>query len=224
VQKGPDEYDFHAGDGAVIPVNSTVNALYNSPVINNYTINIIAPAERENVQGISTYLKNALEATKVTIDKEDAKAVRAYSDPAEEIPTPEILEYTTTKILNPKIDKEDAKAVRAYSDPAEEIPTREILEDTTTKILNPKSGNYRQTTGTWAFTIAGTKRAIKAKITAKDFPTGYSAGSITFYQGDRLKVRLHEKQITEGVNTKMEYEIRDVLEYHPAQPPVMRPS
>ena len=171
----------------MIPVNSTVNALYNSPVINNFTFNIVAPAARENVEGIVTYLKTARELTGV------------------------------------KIDKEDVQAVRAYSQPPDEAPIQEILEDTTTKLLSPKSGNYGQTTGTWSFTISGTKRVIKARITAKDFLTKYSDGTIRFYQGDRLKVRLKEKQIIEGASIKMEYEITEVLEYHPAHP-MVRPS
>jgi hypothetical protein len=70
----------------------------------------------------------------------------------------------------------------------------------------------------YAFTIAGTKRTIKAKITAQDFLTKYATGSIRFYQGDRLKVRLKETQKTEGQKTKMEYEITEVLDYHQAHP------
>lgn len=101
-QTGPDEYKFHAGDGAVIPVNSTVHALYNSPVINNYTINIVAPAERESVDRIRTYLKGERETTETSIDKEAVKAVRAYAEPPQLEARVEVLEDTTTKMLHPK--------------------------------------------------------------------------------------------------------------------------
>jgi hypothetical protein len=176
-QTGPDTYEYHSGDGSVIPVNSTVNALYSSPVINNYTFNIVAPAEHDTVQSVFTYLKNAPNQTRVTISKEDVQAVRAYSEP-------------------------DA------------IGKVEILEDTTVRLLNPKSGSYGQTTGTWSFTIAGTKRVLKAKIADKDFLARFAKGAVRFYQGDRLKARLRERQITDGKRTKMEYEIVEVLEYH----------
>ena len=162
-------------------MNSTVNTLYNSPVINNYTFNIVSPAEHETVQNILTYLKSDPDATQVRLDKEHVRAVRAYSDPPI-------------------------------------APSKEVLEDTTTKMLHPKSGNYGQTTGTWTFTIAGSKRVIRAKITDTTFLSKYSSGTIRFYQSDRLKVKLLERQIVEGQKTKMEYEIVEVLEYHQAHP------
>ena len=183
-QKGPDHYDYHAEDGGIIPINSRVNALYNNSVINNYTFNIVAPAQHEGVNGIKTYLKSAQKETAVEISKDDMQALRSYSEPPQ----------LTTKT--------------------------EVLEDTTTKILNPKSGNYGQTTGAWNFTIAGTKRTIKAHISDERFLRKYSDGSIRFYQEDRLKVRLHERQVVEGPKTRMEYEIVEVLEYYPANPTV----
>ena len=186
-QKGPDHYEYHATDGGVMPVNSTVNALYNNPVINHNTFNIIAPVERDSVTNLLTYLKNDRESSEVRISKEDADAVRAFVEPSEN-----------------------------------EIKT-EVLEDTTTKILNPKSGNYGQTTGTWSFTIAGTKRVIKAHIADTEFLTKYSSGSIRFYQGDKLRVRLVERQIIEGAKTKMEYEIEKVIDYTQARATV-RPA
>jgi hypothetical protein len=158
-------------------VNSTVHALYNNSVIHNYTINIVAPLERDSVGSISTYLKNERSASEMKLDKEDARAVRAFAEPSE---------------VEVKV---------------------EVLEDITTKILNPKSGNYGQTTGTWSFTIAGTKRVIKARIVDQEFLTRYSNGSIRFYQGDRLRVRLIERQIVEGAQARMEYEIEKVIEY-----------
>jgi len=186
-QTGPDSLKYYAIDGAVMPVNSTVNALYNNSIINNYTFNIVAPVERDSVERISTYLKSEPEKSAVNISKEDASAVRAFAVPPE---------------LEVKI---------------------EVLEGTTTKILKPKSGNYGQTTGVWIFTIAGTKSVIKAHISDKDFLTKYSSGSIRFYQDDRLKVKLLERQVVEGGKTRMEYEIVQVLDYtqaHPAVRPV----
>jgi len=180
-QKGPDHYEYHANDGAVIPVDSTVHSLYNNSVINNYTFNIVAPAERETVEEILTYLKGDREASEIKIGKETAKAVRAFSNPAN-------LEIKS-----------------------------QTLEDTTTKILHPKSGNYGQTKGIWTFTIAGAKGVIKAKISDKKFLAKYSSGSIRFFQGDVLKVRLKERQIVQATDTKLEYEITEVLEYLPVQ-------
>lgn len=181
-KKGPDEYDFHAGDGSIIPVKSTVHALYNSPVINNYIFNVVVPAESEHVDSIVTYLKELPIQTQV------------------------------------KIGKADVMAVRAYKEPQVEAPKKEILEDTTIKILNPKSGNYGQTTGVWTFTISGTKQTLKARISDENFLRQYSDGTIRFYQGDKLKVKLVERQISEGHVTKAEYEIKEVLEYQQAHP------
>ena len=180
-QKGQDTYEYRASDGAVLPVNSTVHALYNSPVINHYTFNIVAPVEHESVQSILTYLKQDQKGSQVELDKEDAEAVRAFSFP-------------------PELENKS-----------------EILEDTTTKLLRPKSGNYGQTTGTWSFTIAGSNRVIKARITDKAFLRRYASGSIRFYQGDTLKVKLLERQVVEGSATKLEYEIVKVLDYSPAR-------
>ncbi len=185
-KKGPDQYEYHSGDNSVIPVNSTVHTLYNNPVIQNMTVNIYAPAERESVDGILTYLKGAGVETSVKVQKDDVKAIRAYSNPDLQLKPPE------------------------------------VLEDTTIKMLSPKSGSYGQTTGTWSFTITGTKRIVKAKIIDENFLRQYSNGIIRFYQGDRLKVKLHEKQIIAD-KAKMEYEIVEVLEYVPANPAVARP-
>jgi len=99
----------------VIPVNSTVNALYNNPVINNFTFNIVAPAARENVEGIVTYLKTARELTGVKIDKEDVQAVRAYSQPPDEAPIQEILEDTTTKLLSQSLEITGRQPARGRS-------------------------------------------------------------------------------------------------------------
>ena len=178
-RKGPDLYEYHAGDNSVIPINSTVHALFSNPVIQNLTINIVAPAERENVEGVTTNLKWSGIETSVKLDREDVKAIRAFSNPE-------------PRLLEP-----------------------EILEDVTIKFLSPKSGSYGQTSGTWSFTITGTKRTLKAKITDDGFLQKYSNGTIRFYQGDRLKVRLLERQ-TVGDEAKMEYEITEVLEYVPA--------
>jgi len=184
-KRGPDQYEYHAGDNSVIPVNSTVHTLYNNPVIKNMTVNIYAPAERKSVDGITTYLKGAGIETSVKVQSEDVKAIRAYSSPELQLRPPE------------------------------------VLEDTTVKFLSPKSGSYGQTTGTWSFTITGTKRLVKAKITDEGFLRQYSNGIIRFYLGDRLKVRLRERQ-TIGEKAKVEYEIVEVLEYIPANPAVGR--
>lgn len=101
-KKGPDEYDFHSGDGAVIPVNSTINALYNSPVINKNIYNVIIPANHENVSDILTYLKHDQMRTRVRIGKEDAAAIRAYSNPFPEPVDAEVYEDTPIRVLYPK--------------------------------------------------------------------------------------------------------------------------
>jgi hypothetical protein len=126
-KKGEKNYEYHAGDNSVIPVNSTVHNLYNNPVIQNMTINVYSAAEKEGVDGILTYLKGSPAQTSV------------------------------------KVNRGDLKAIRAYSEPKLEAPKKEVLEDTTTKFLSPKSGSYGQTTGTWSFTISGTKRVEFSK-------------------------------------------------------------
>jgi hypothetical protein len=101
-KKGPNHYEYRANDGSVMPVNSTVHALYNNPVINNYTFNIVAPVERESVESIRTFLKPDREGSEVEIGKQLANAVRAFAAPKESSIETEVLEDTTTKILHPK--------------------------------------------------------------------------------------------------------------------------
>lgn len=115
-------------------------------------------------------------------------------------------------------DKEDMKAIHAYSGPALTPPDAEVNEDTVVRMLRPKSGNYWQVKGTWQFHIEGQKGAIQAKIRDSDFLLRYSNGEIRFHQNDRLKVKLHERQIIEGDKVKMEYEILEVIDYTPSQP------
>jgi hypothetical protein len=115
-------------------------------------------------------------------------------------------------------DKEDMKTIHAYSGPALAPPDAEVNEDTIVRVLRPKSGNYGQVKGTWQFYIEGQKGAIKAKISDTDFLLRYSNGEVRFHQSDRLKVKLHERQIIEGEKVKMEYEILEVIDYTPSQP------
>ena len=115
------------------------------------------------------------------------------------------------------IDKTDVKAIQSYGEPDDDLEEPKTYENTTTKVLNPKSGNYGQTTGTWVFTVAGTKATIKAKIVDQDFLKKYGSGSIRFYQGDKLTVKLLERQVNEGNRSKMEYEIVEVLDYSGAK-------
>ena len=115
-------------------------------------------------------------------------------------------------------DKEDMKAIHAYSGPTLVPPEAEVNEDTVVRVLRPKSGNYGQVKGTWQFHIEGQKGAIKANIRDTDFLLRYANGEIRFHQSDRLKVKLHERQIIEGEKVKMEYEILEVLDYTSSQP------
>ena len=125
-----------------------------------------------------------------------------------------------------RIDKKDFKAIQSYCEPIDSIPKIEVLEGTTTKLLKPKSGNYGSTRGLWSFTVEGSRGSIKAKISDPQFLQRYANGSIRFFEEDKLKVRLYEKQTIGGVKPKMEYDIVEVIEYTQGktQTPIVQPS
>ena len=100
-QKGG-TFEYHAKDGSIIPVDSTIHNLYNSPTVNNFIFNIAAPVERPEVIDVSTYLKNAEELTGVKIGKEDVKAIRAYTEPPSLVAKIEIIDNFTEEMLHPK--------------------------------------------------------------------------------------------------------------------------
>jgi len=116
--------------------------------------------------------------------------------------------YATTEIVNALV----------YTMPEIEQPAEELVENTTTEFLHPKAGTYGETTGTWTFRKAGTKRTLKAKISDKDFLSKFERGTIRFYQGDLLKVELAERQKVRGTKATVENEIIAVLEYRKAPP------
>lgn len=116
------------------------------------------------------------------------------------------------------ISRTDAAALQAYSTHAEEELKEEVLESTVIRVLRPKSGNYGEHLGLWTFTLAGTKRTLKAKISDEKFLRGYTRGDVRFYQGDTLKVRLKETQYVSGENITVENEVLEVLKYTPARP------
>ena len=101
-KKGPDRYEFTAEDDSVVVTNSKVNAIYNNQVVHNNTINIYSPVENGTVDHIATFLKSEPVASRVTVDRSEVKAVRAYSNPVIAAPKVEVLDEVTTKILNPK--------------------------------------------------------------------------------------------------------------------------
>ena len=100
----------------------------------------------------------------------------------------------------------------------------EVLENISTYALHPKSGNYGEDTGQWVFTIAGTKRTLKAKIADPEFLPRYTDGTIRFYAQDWLKARVHEKQVIDGEKVKVQNEIIEVVEYRPAHPSERQPT
>jgi hypothetical protein len=102
VEKTPRTYEYHATDGGVITVSPAVHNLYNSGTVNNFIFNIAAPAERPEVAGIKTYIKDAEELTGVTINRADAAAIKAYHEPPVLLAAPEVLESTTIHMLHPK--------------------------------------------------------------------------------------------------------------------------
>jgi hypothetical protein len=101
VEKQGDIFNYKAEDGGIIPVSAPVNTLYNNGTVNNFIFNIAAPAERPDVVGVKTFLKNMEETTGVQITCEDVPAIRAYVEPPLG-PGPEVLENTSVYVLNPK--------------------------------------------------------------------------------------------------------------------------
>jgi hypothetical protein len=101
VEKKGDSFEYRAQDGSIIPVSAPVNNLYNNGVVNNFILNIAAPAERTDVTAVKTFLKRMEQATGVQITKGDVPAIRAYVEPpvSEE---PEVEENTTVQLLHPK--------------------------------------------------------------------------------------------------------------------------
>jgi hypothetical protein len=101
VEKKGDSYEYHAEDGASLTVSAPVHNLYNNGVVNNYFFNIVAPAETPGVDGVKTFLKGLEQATGIEITKDDAIAVKAYSDPVLGTRT-EVIENTSIYALHPK--------------------------------------------------------------------------------------------------------------------------
>ena len=60
-----------AKDGSLIPVSAPVNNLYNNGTLNNYIFNIVAPAERPEVTGVKTFLKNLERDTGIEFKRDD---------------------------------------------------------------------------------------------------------------------------------------------------------
>jgi len=115
-------------------------------------------------------------------------------------------------------NKDDTAALKAYTMPELEEPQEEIVENVTTEFLHPKAGTYGETSGTWTFRKAGTKRTLKAKISDEEFLSKFERGTIRFYQNDLLKVQLTEKQKVKRTKASIENEIVAVLEYRKGPP------
>jgi hypothetical protein len=86
----------------VIPVSAPVNNLYNNGMVNNYIFNIAAPAERPDVVGVKTFLKNMEQATGMEITRDDVPAIRAYVEPPVNDARPKVIENTSPYMLHPK--------------------------------------------------------------------------------------------------------------------------
>jgi hypothetical protein len=102
VEKKADSFEYKAQDGSIIPVSAPVNNLYNNGTVNNFILNIAAPAERTDVEAVKTFLKNMEAATGVQITKGDVPAIRAYAEPPVSDGRPKVVENTSVYILNPK--------------------------------------------------------------------------------------------------------------------------
>jgi hypothetical protein len=114
--------------------------------------------------------------------------------------------------------KGDTAALKAYTMPELEEPQEEVVKNVTTEFLHPKAGTYGETSGTWTFRKAGTKRTLKAKISDEEFLSKFERGTIRFYQGDLLKVQLAETQKVKGTKASIENQIIAVLEYRKGPP------
>lgn len=102
VERKGDVFEYKAKDGAVIPVSAPVNNLYNNGTVNNYIFNIAAPAERPDVVGVKTFLKNMEQATGMEITRDDVPAIRAYVEPPVNDARPKVIENTSPYMLHPK--------------------------------------------------------------------------------------------------------------------------
>ena len=58
--------------------------------------------QRPGVEGLSTYLKDAVEETKHYLPKNEVPAIEAFSLPEPEAPKVEVIENSTIEMLNPK--------------------------------------------------------------------------------------------------------------------------
>jgi hypothetical protein len=102
VKKKDDTFEYKAQDGGIIPVSAPVHNLYNSGTVNNFILNIAAPAEGDGVTAVKTFLKSMEQATAVQITKGDVPAIRAYVEPSVTDSGPEVIENTATYMLHPK--------------------------------------------------------------------------------------------------------------------------
>ncbi|MGB9072232.1 MAG: hypothetical protein WCC22_06140 [Terriglobales bacterium] len=103
-QVGPDEYRYESPNGGVV-VNGNVHQLMQNPVIHAGIAYVFAnPTEQEGVTRIETYLRSQEQATKITIEKQEASAFAAFSLTA--LPSPEEIEERTSGpveyVLKPK--------------------------------------------------------------------------------------------------------------------------
>jgi hypothetical protein len=101
VEKRGDLFEYKAEGGGLISVSAPVHDLYNSGVVNNYIFNIAAPADRPDVSGVKTFLKNMEETTGVQITKGDVPAIRAFVEPPVSDGQPEVIENSATYMVPP---------------------------------------------------------------------------------------------------------------------------
>jgi len=101
--KGPDQFVYTNHNGQELIVNGTVHNLVNNVFVQNFIFSAVAgPLQRPGVEGLSTYFKDEVEESKHFLPKAEAPAIEAYSSPVPEAPRVEVIENTTTEMLNPK--------------------------------------------------------------------------------------------------------------------------
>ena len=100
---GPDTFNYYNQQDQIMPVTQPIHNLINNGTIQQFIFPALgAPLEREKVEAIKTFLKGEEQQTSVRIPKQEAPALRAYSEPPPEPPKEEVLENFTTELLNPK--------------------------------------------------------------------------------------------------------------------------
>lgn len=100
---GPDTFNYYNQQDQVMPVTQPIHNLVNNGTIQQFIFPALgAPLEREKVEAVKTFLKGEEQQTTVRIPKQEAPALKAYSEPEPEPEKEQVLENYTTELVNPK--------------------------------------------------------------------------------------------------------------------------